>query len=169
MHIVIGILMIIAGIFALMNPLAATLTVEQLLGWLFLIGGIFQVFGVFREETWGQKIWAILLAAINIFIGINLLGKPLAGVLALTYLVAIMFAASGVVKVIMSFKLRGTGLFWAMLLSGVVSVVLAVMILSNFPQSAATLLGILLAIELISSGVSLMVLGFSAKEEAEAA
>ena len=40
---ILGILMIAAGVFALFNPLAATLTAEQLAAWLFLFGGILQI------------------------------------------------------------------------------------------------------------------------------
>ncbi len=158
-----GAVMIIFGIVALMNPFAATLTAEQMLGWVFLFAGILQFFAVFRGETWGQKIWALLLASVNTWLGISLLGNPLAGILALTYVVAIMFAVSGATKIILSFSVRDSGYFWPVLLSGVISLVLALMVISNFPQSAVTLLGVLLAVELLSSGVTLIVMGLSPK------
>jgi uncharacterized membrane protein HdeD (DUF308 family) len=50
-----------------------------------------------------------------------------------------------------------------------VSIVLAVLIFSNFPQSAAVILGLLLAIELISNGVTLIALGMALNKERRAA
>jgi uncharacterized membrane protein HdeD (DUF308 family) len=53
-----------------------------------------------------------------------------------------------------------------MILAGIVSLVLGGMILANFPQSALVVLGIFLAVELISNGVSLIVLALSRKSPA---
>lgn len=158
-----GVLMIVCGIIALLNPFATTLAVEQFLAWVFLIGGVFQLIAVFSAESWGQRIWGLILAAVNLWLGVSLLGNPLAGVITLTIVVGIMFAVSGVIKVIYAFNLRGTPFFWAVLISGAVSVVLAAMVFSNFPQSAAVLLGILLAVELLSSGVTLVAMGIALK------
>ena len=62
-----------------------------------------------------------------------------------------------------------TPLRWALILSGAVSLLLGAMILSNFPQSAALVLGVYLAVELISNGVSLIVLSLARKSEPEVA
>ncbi|MFV0386586.1 HdeD family acid-resistance protein [Paracoccus sp. (in: a-proteobacteria)] len=158
MWIVIGALSILAGILALANPLAATLTAEQLAGWAFLIVGALQAYAVFRGQVWGGRVWAILLAVALILLGVMLLARPLVGIVTLTLVVASMFFVSGVVKIVLSFSLRGTGAFWMLLLSGALSVLLALMIFGNFPASAATILGILLAVELISDGVSMIAL-----------
>ncbi|MFV0408533.1 MAG: HdeD family acid-resistance protein [Paracoccus sp. (in: a-proteobacteria)] len=157
--IIVGIISIVAGIFALFNPLVATLTAEQVAGWAFLFIGILQIFAVFKQDGWGGRIWVILIGALFVFLGINLLGKPLVGIISLTLTVATLFLISGIFRVILSFSLRGTGIFWMVLLSGAISVILAIMIFSNFPQSAAVILGILLAVELISNGIMMIALG----------
>ena len=164
----IGVLMIIFGIIALLNPFSATIAVELMLGWMFLIAAVIQVVAIFKVDTWGQRIWALLLVVVNAFVGISLLGNPLAGVLALTFVIGILFGAGGLVKFFMSFSMRGTPMFWPMLLSGIISVILAFMILTNYPSSAVSLLGILLAVELISSGIAMMFLGKSDGDEAPA-
>ena len=132
--IILGVISIIAGVFALANPMAATLAAEQIAGWGFLIVGVLQVYLAFRADGWGARIWAILVALAFILLGIALLGNPLEGIVTLTVLAGIMFMATGIFRVIMSFSLRGTGAFWLVLLSG------------------------LLAIELISNGVSMIAL-----------
>ncbi|SHG58016.1 Uncharacterized membrane protein HdeD, DUF308 family [Cognatiyoonia sediminum] len=162
----IGVLMIVFGIIALLNPFRATIAVELMLGWMFLIAAVIQVVAIFKVDTWGQRIWALLLVVVNVFVGISLLSNPLAGVLALTFVIGILFGASGLVKFFMSFGMRGTPMFWPMLLSGIISVILAFMILANYPASAVSLLGILLSVELISSGVAMMFLGRGEDEAA---
>lgn len=155
--IVMGVISIIAGIFALANPFSASLAAEQLAGWGFLIVGILDLIAAFRSDE-RSKIWAILLGISFILLGIMLIARPLQGVVALTVVVATLFLISGAFKVVWSFQLRGTGAFWMVLLSGLLSLLLAFMIFANFPASAISILGILLAVELISSGVSMIAL-----------
>ncbi|MFV0408420.1 MAG: HdeD family acid-resistance protein [Paracoccus sp. (in: a-proteobacteria)] len=156
--IVLGIISILAGILALANPMAATLAAEQIAGWGFLIVGVLEIFLAFRAEGWGARIWAILAAIAFVLLGIALLGNPLEGIVTLTVLAGILFMSTGIFRVIMAFQLRGTGAFWLVLLSGLLAIVLAVMIFGHFPASVVTLLGVLLAIELISNGVSVIAL-----------
>ncbi|RBI83717.1 hypothetical protein DRV85_15370 [Rhodosalinus halophilus] len=152
----VGILFIVGGVVALFNPFAATVTAERVAAWFFIFGGLLQVVAVFQVSGWGARIWALVLAAVFLWLGVSLLSNPLAGILTLTIVAAIMFLASGIAKIFFSFAVRGSGYFWAMLLSGAISVVLALMVFSNFPQSAAVLLGVLLAVELLSSGATLI-------------
>lgn len=156
--IIVGILSIAAGVLALANPLVATLTAEQIAGWGFLFVGILGMFAVFQQTSWGGRIWVLLIGLMMLLVGINLLAKPLNGVLVLTLVVASLFLVTGIFRVVLSFSLRGTGAFWLVLLSGVISVALAIMIFTNFPAALVLTLGTLLAVELISNGVSMIAL-----------
>lgn len=163
---IIGVLSILAGIFALANPLAATVTATLIAGWGFLIVGVLQIVAVFQAEGWGARIWAGLLAIAFIIVGIQLLGEPLAGMISLTIAVGILFVITGISRIIMSFSLPRGGGFWIVLLSGALALVLALMIFSNFPQSAAVMLGVMLAVELISNGAAMLVLGSMSRSRA---
>ncbi len=159
-----GVIALVGGIFALFNPLAATITAVLLTAWIFIIVGIIEIFSIFSATGWGGRIWALLLGALTIFLGVWMLSNPLPSVLALTWLIGILFLATGATKVILSFGVRGTGYFWIVLLSGILSIVLGIMVLSNFPYSAAVVLGTLLAIELISSGAANIALALRLRE-----
>ena len=159
-----GALAILGGILALANPLAASLAAETLAGWFFVITGILQIVWAFQREGLGRKLLALLLGAIYLFVGISLLGNPLAGMLSLTWLVAFLFLFGGATKIVMSF-MYGVKEFWLLALSGVVSLILAFMIFSNFPASAVSVLGILLGVELVMSGVALVSLGLAGRRE----
>ncbi|MGC9419637.1 MAG: HdeD family acid-resistance protein [Rhodovulum sp.] len=155
----IGLVFILGGLFALFNPLAATLTAEQIAAWLFVLGGIMQLVAAVRTGGWGARLLNAVLALAYLWLGISLLANPLAGVLTLTVLVAIVFLVNGATKLLLALTMRGTPFLWPTAVSGAISLLLALMVFSNFPQSAALLLGVLLAVELVSSGV--MILAFA--------
>jgi membrane protein HdeD len=159
-----GAIAIVGGVAALLNPLAATLTATVLAGWMFVIVGVVLLATLFSEMGWGRRLWTILLGALAVWLGLNILGNPLEGAMTLTLIVGISFLAEGVVKLILAWGTRGTPYFWMVLLSGAISVLLGGMILANFPQSAATILGILLAVDLISTGISMVALSLHARD-----
>jgi uncharacterized membrane protein HdeD (DUF308 family) len=159
-----GLIALAGGIFALFNPLAATITAVVLTGWLFVIAGIVELISVFSATGWGARLLSVVLGALTVALGVYILAHPVTGTLALTWLAGILFVATGVTKIILSLRLRGTGYLWIVLLSGVVSVGLGVMVLANFPYSAASILGILLAIELISTGIANIAMSLRLRE-----
>ena len=82
---------------------------------------------------------------------------------SLTIVLAILFLVSGIVKLIAGWQIKNAQYRLAVLVSGIASLVLGFIILSNFPVSAITVLGILLGVELISNGVSAVALGWARK------
>jgi uncharacterized membrane protein HdeD (DUF308 family) len=159
-----GVIALLGGILALLNPLAATITATMLAGWVLVVAGVIEVIGVFSATGWAARLWSLLLGILTVILGLYIRANPIVSTLALTWLAGILFLATGIAKVILSFSLRGTGAFWIVLLSGVVSVVLGAMVLSNFPYSAASILGILLAVELISTGIVNIALALRLRE-----
>lgn len=158
-----GILFVIGGLLALFNPLAASLSVELLAGWFFLVIGAFQLVAAIRADDWGGRLWLILMGVVAIVLGINLLGQPLSGLIALTIVAGILFLVSAVLKIIVGLRVAMTELKIAVILSGVVSGLLGIMILSNIPGSAVVTLGILMGVELLSSGVATIALALARK------
>jgi len=159
-QVLIGVLAIVGGVIALMNPLAATLTAEQMTGWIFVFIGIVQIVGIFTAEGFWNRVLTGVLGVVFGLVGISLLNNPLTGILSLTIIVAILFLAGGIFKLVVAISV-GVKLLWPVALSGVVSLILAFLIFANFPASAATILGLLLAVELISTGVSLVYMGLN--------
>lgn len=160
-----AVLFIAGGMFALMNPFAASLAATVIAAWVFIISGIVEVIGGFRAKGIGAKIWTILLGLLAIALGVMILGNPLRGMIALTTVIAIMFLATGVAKILMSFTMKDRRFLWLFLISGVASAVLGFIILTNFPISAATSLGLLLGIELLFDGAAALGMAFSRDHE----
>lgn len=159
--VILGVLSLIAGIFALLNPFPASLAAVRLASWAFLIFGALQVIDAFTAQGWGAKLWSLILGVVAFLIGIDLLTEPLAGLIKLTMVLGVLFLVSGAFKFIVGWGIRRSDLKAAVILSGLASLLIGFIIMSNFPASAATSLGILLGIELISNGVSAIALGWS--------
>ena len=128
-----GIMAVAGGILALFNPIAATLTATTIVAWLFLIMGALQIVAAFGDMGTGSRIWTAALGALAIFIGVWILSNPIAGTLALTWTIGLLFLVEGVVKLVLAFATRGTPYFWVLLLSGAISVLLGGMILGRLP------------------------------------
>lgn len=160
--VLLGIVTVIAGFFAILNPVAGSIAVTLLTGWLFLLIGIVQVVAVFRETDWSHRLWSLLLAALAILAGISLLANPLAGVISLTYLLAVIFVVSGIFKIIAAMAMPPGNWKWMVLVSGLLSLGLGVMIFVNFAHAALTTLGFLLGLQLISDGASMLGLALAA-------
>ncbi|MGA0848591.1 MAG: HdeD family acid-resistance protein [Chthoniobacterales bacterium] len=149
-----GILLIVLGALAIAFPLFGTIVVEQLFAALLLIAGGYALAASLgrKESGTASRVVSGLWAVLTLVTGLLLLFKIGAGVLTLTILLAAYFAAQGIVTIIAAFRFSGTGTMWLMLLSGIVSLVLAYMIFSGFPGSAAWMLGLLFGINLIFTG-----------------
>lgn len=161
-----ALLAIVGGVVALANPATASFFVTKFAGWIFIFMGVFQVVAGFRAEGAGAKIWSILLGALAVWVGITLLGNPLKGMFTLTFVVAIMFIASGIAKVVLSFSLDDRGFSWMILISGIASAALGFIIFANWPVSAVTSLGVLLGINLLFDGASALAMAFTSDGKA---
>ena len=155
---VLAVISIIGGVVALINPFAATLAATVMAGWVFALLGALQILQSFRVTGWPGFLWALLFGILTLVVGLSLIFNPLAGMVSLTLLVAVLFLITGVVKIMYSFSLRPLSGWGWVLASGIVSLVLGVMILGNFPWAAVSVLGILLAVELLSNGVLFLLL-----------
>ena len=159
-YVLAGVVMAVGGIFALVNPTVASLSVEIITGVSFIAAGVIHVIQGFR----GGTIWAALLGVLALLLGYSLLSNPLAGLLSLTMVAATLILLSGAAKVYYAWRMRpATGWLWLMI-AGVVSILLAIALFSNLFGAAMVTLGILLAIELLSSGILLIILGFQIKD-----
>jgi uncharacterized membrane protein HdeD (DUF308 family) len=150
-----GIALIVLGLLALTAPLLAAEFLNFLVGILLLLTGFFQVsVNISTKQHWSYYISAV----ISIVAGAFLLIKPDAGVLALTAVVAIFMLLQGFMQLFYaSIYAPLTGWVW-MLVSGILSILLAILVYTGWPLSAAWFLGLLLGVNLISIGLAVIML-----------
>ena len=161
---VVGLLSVVAGLVALANPFAATLTAELLTGYSFIAIGVLMLLSAFQSQGWGARIWTIVLGLLFTVAGVNLIAKPLEGILTLTAITAAMLIAIGIFRLVLAFSPVASGVRWIVAIAGVISLALGIMISANFPESSVVILGVFLAIELLSNGISLIVLALDQRK-----
>ncbi|MDQ0390233.1 HdeD family acid-resistance protein [Labrys monachus] len=158
---VIGLISVVGGLFALIHPGIASLAVVYWVGWLFLVLGAVQLIQAMTVKAWGGFFEAAVLGVLALLLGVSILLDPISGAISLTALIGVLFLIYGIVKVMIAFRIRRSVSWIWMLLSGLVSILLAVMIFTNFPWSALSLLGILLGVELLANGLALIFTGLA--------
>ena len=100
----------------------------------------------------------LLIAIVYVLAGISLLISPIVGAVTLTIILAAYLLAGGLARIVMAFGYRSnipTAWGWV-LFSGVVDVLLAVIIISGMPGTAAWVLGLLVGINLLMMGFSIL-------------
>ena len=86
---------------------------------------------------------------------------PLSGILTLTLLLAVVFLLEGILKIALSFKVKPQSNWGWLLVSGIAGIILAIIIILEFPAAAAWILGLLVGINLLISGLTLVMLATS--------
>ncbi|HZK91984.1 MAG TPA: HdeD family acid-resistance protein [Stellaceae bacterium] len=161
-----GIILVILGLAAIALPPIAGLATAVVLGWLFLLGGVVGLVATFSQRNAPGFWWALLSAAIAVLAGGVLLSNPVAGVATLTYVLIAFFLIDGVLIIVMAFEHRRelSGRWEWMMLGGVMDLVLAAIILAGLPGTLAWALGLLVGIDLLFGGFSLVAMALSARQ-----
>jgi uncharacterized membrane protein HdeD (DUF308 family) len=165
--ILLGILLIIVGMVAITYPLAATVATVRVLGYLLLFSGIMEIVSGIWTRRWGGFFAHLLCGLLYLFVGTIFLERTFTAAGGLTLLLAMFFFAAGVFRVVVAVGQRFSGWGW-MVLSGVISILLALLIWQDFFTAAFELVGILVGIELIFNGWSWVMLGLGVKSIPEA-
>ncbi len=165
--IVLGVIMVAFGILGVVAEVAFSYASISLLGALALVSGVFMAAHAFQSQGWKTFLIQALIAVLYIGLGIFVWVAPTAALQGLTIWLAAVFLITGTMRLIASFQHASLGNVWWTALSGVVSIVLGVMILNNWPQASLWVPGLLLAIELLLHGWALVFIGFAMKRASQ--
>jgi uncharacterized membrane protein HdeD (DUF308 family) len=158
-----SVLMILAGVAAIAMPPVAGLAVNIVVGWLLLFSGAMHLLFAWYTRTVGAALWEVLLGLVYGTIGIYLLAQPVAGLAALTLALAIYLFLEAVLEfTAWGYLRRRAGASW-LLFDGVVTLILAVMIWRTWPSSTAWIIGTLVGISMLFSGISRLMLSLAAR------
>jgi len=158
-----SVLMILAGILAIVIPPAAGIAVTVLFGWLLVFSGAAHwVFG-WQTRSTGGLVWELLLGAVYIAAGVYLLWNPVVGMASLTLGLAIYLFAESILEFILAARLRpmpGSG--W-LFVDAVVTLLLAIAIWRTWPMNAGWVLGLIVGFSMLFSGLSRLMLSLAAR------
>jgi uncharacterized membrane protein HdeD (DUF308 family) len=155
-----GLLLVVAGILAIIYPAISSAVAVVLLGWLLIISGVLQGLSLigarYVPHFWLQLISVVLA----ILVGFLFLRDPAQGMLTVGLLLIVFFAVEGISKVVFALTIRPFPHWGWVLASGLVGILLALILWANLPVTAVWLIGLLLGIDLISVGAAIAYLAW---------
>lgn len=156
---IMGILTAILGVIAIGSPAVAGTAVVYIVGAIMLIAGISQVVMGLKAEGWSHKLLPLILGTVTTLGGLAVLAHPVLGMEVLTLILAAYFVAEGIWKVVASFSFRPAQGWLAILFSGVITWLLGAMIWTQWPASGMWAIGILVGVDLLTTGIALIAVG----------
>jgi uncharacterized membrane protein HdeD (DUF308 family) len=161
--IALSVLLIIAGLFAILIPSLSGIAITLFFGWAMIISGVTHFIFAFKTHTTGGLLWELLIGAVYLFTGVYLILHPIDALFALTLILACYLFFEGIVEIIQFFQLRPRhGAVW-LLIDGIITLILAVMIWRAWPASSVWVVGTLVGVSMIFSGFSRLMLSLAAK------
>lgn len=164
-----GILLVIAGILALIDAAFATLVSVFFLGILLLAGGIVGIINSFSFwwGKWRGFVLHFLLAILYIIAGVVLMHQPIAGAVWLTLLLGIFYLILGCSRIIYFSTVKALRWGWG-LTNGIISLLIGILILFSWPSSSFYIIGLFIGIDLIFWGWSYIMSSLAARKWAGA-
>ena len=165
MFLVEGIVLVVLGLLAIVLPPIATLAVEILFGWLFLVSGVVGLITTFWMRQAPGFWWSLLSAVLGIAPASCCWRWPLSGVLSLTLILIVFFPIEGVASIMyaLEHKRELSGRWGWMLASGIVDLILAAIIFAGLPGTAAWAIGLLVGINMLFGGSALIAMAMHAR------
>ncbi len=165
-----GVVLVVLGIAAIALPVLAGLALTLVLGWLFIIAGLVgfvTAFGTMRGTRAPGMVWAVLSSVVAVLVGAVLLWDPVRSLATLTFVLVAYFIADGILMIFLALShRRGMAGKWEwMLVNGVVDLILAGIVISGFPGTLVWALGLLVGIDMVFGGTSLISMALTAQRE----
>jgi len=167
--IALGVLMILAGVLAICAPLIPGIVVVYIVAWTAIFNGGAQMVYGFRAASGGRLVLEVLLGLLYVVAGVYILMHPLGGLLALTLLIGSFLLAYGVIAVVLAFQLRPISGWGWILFDAIVTILLGCLIWAHWPINSEWLVGTLVGISFIASGLSRLMLSSAVRNLASSA
>ena len=165
--VVLGILLLLAGVIVLAHSVIATAVSVLFIGWMLLLSGIVAFVASFFHREGGQ-FWLIALSGALMFVlGLFMIRNPSVAALSLTLMAGALFLVSGIVRLVVSASNKEDRV--VLIIGGVVSTILGLIVLFNIWAATLTLLGIIVGIQALVEGVTLLIMGRYHAETADVA
>lgn len=160
-----GILLVVLGTFAIGAATLTTLLSIFLIGVILFAGGVAKVIYSFWANNWGGFFTSLLVGILYSVTGGIFLAKPIQSAAALTLLIGSLFVVSGSFKIVSSIMTRFAQWGW-IFFSGIISLILGILVLSEWPEASLWIIGLFVGIDMIIYGWTWIILSLSARPRA---
>ena len=159
-----GVSLIILGMLAVGSPFVAAVAVNVVIAWLIVFAGAVHLTVAFHTREAGSLIWRLLVGLAYVFFGVYLIARPELGVASLTLVLASLFLVEGILNIVLFFRTRSLqGSSWV-LVDGIITLLLGLMIYTQWPSSSAWAIGTLVGVSMIISGVTRLMLSLAVRK-----
>lgn len=160
-----GVVFLIAGFIALGSVVAATASAVMIVGIMMIMGGVAELVAAFSVKEWGKFLFWLLLGALYVAAGVIAIMNPFAAATILTLMLGAALLIGGILRIFLAFQMKGAGKPWGwVVVSGLVTLLLGVMVIAQWPASSFFVLGIFLGIDLIFIGSGWITMGLALKQ-----
>lgn len=164
-YLALGIALAGLGMLAIGSSVASTFVSVLVFGWALIVGGALSiVHAIWHRRREEGVFFHIVTGALYLVVGVMSVTQPMRSALALTLVLAVFLVFEGMFRIIASIAVRPPQWGW-LLAAGVVSLLLGVVIWAQWPVSGLWVLGLFVGIELLVSGVTVMLLAFASRVE----
>jgi uncharacterized membrane protein HdeD (DUF308 family) len=160
-----GIVLIAVGIVAIVAPGVAALAVVLVLSWLFVVAGVAELVYAFQQRRHDGFGWKLVSALATLALGLVMLVFPVASIASLALLIGGFIFASGISTAMLALRIKPKAGWGWVLFDGVLSIVIAILIATGWPQSSDEFVGILVGFCLIAGGIWRIVQGRALRSE----
>jgi uncharacterized membrane protein HdeD (DUF308 family) len=160
-----GFLLLVLGTIAITVPFLAGIVITVVIGWLLIFAGLLGLWtGWFMRRVKGQG-WAILSSVVAITAGAAFFAWPIGGLVSLTLVLGAYLTVDGVATIALALQhRRAKTQNWGWpLVNGILDLLLATAIIILQPGVNAWLVGVIVGVDLIFAGISMIAMGWSAK------
>jgi uncharacterized membrane protein HdeD (DUF308 family) len=154
---VLGVLLLLGGVIVLANAVVATVASIYFVGWAAVFGGVVVLVQAILRWGAGSQWSMVLGGAVLVVLGVFVLRNPGIGLVSLTLLAGALFLAAGVTRIAVSGQIPEAR--WVLVVSGAISILLGLIVLANLMAASMMLLGIILGIQILIEGVTMLVAG----------
>jgi uncharacterized membrane protein HdeD (DUF308 family) len=156
-----GLLLIVLGVFALVDVMAVTLLSVVFIGAMLLVGGIVQIAHAFMTRSWAAFLLNLLAGIVYAIGGVLIMDEPVEGSILITIFVGAMLIVGGVLRASIALRHREVGGWWLLLAGGLISLLLGVLLYASLPWSGLWVLGTLIGVELVVHGATWLQFGLA--------
>src|SRR5581483_7796585 len=144
-----GVVYVVAGFIALGSVVMATVASVLVVGVMMIVAGVAELINAFQIKSWGKfLVWA-LLGALYIVAGFVTFENPLFAAALLTLILGGALVASGLVRIFLAFSMTRESPWVWLLISSIVTMLLGLLILAHWPFSSVYVLGLFLGLDLV--------------------
>ncbi|MBU3590638.1 DUF308 domain-containing protein [Polynucleobacter sp. 78F-HAINBA] len=157
-----GVLFIALGMIGIAGQTLFSFVTINVLGAFLIFGSAVQFAHALKSTGWKSVGIQVVLAVLYIAAGVYTWAFPIPALEAITLWLAAIFFITGFLRLISAFQHRHFREWFWLVLSSAISILMGVLIMNGYPESSLWLPGLLIAIELLLQGWSLLFLGLAA-------